>query len=70
MKRLRKSKNEKMLAGVLGGFAEYFKIDVSLVRIAYVLLSILSAAFPGVLVYLILWVIIPYERTGDTEVIT
>ena len=70
MKRLRKSKNEKMIAGVLGGFAEYFNIDVSLLRIAYVLLSVLSAAFPGILVYLILWVIMPYERAGHTEVIT
>lgn len=57
-KKLTRSKN-RMFAGVCGGLAEYFGIDVSLTRIGYVLLSIISAAFPGLIVYLILMLIIP-----------
>ncbi|MEQ8472128.1 MAG: PspC domain-containing protein [Marinoscillum sp.] len=60
-KRLFRSKTDTMLAGVCGGIAEYFGLDPSLVRIAYVLVSILSAAFPGLLVYLILWIVIPEQ---------
>ncbi len=50
---------DKILGGVLAGFAEYINADVSLIRIAYVLISILSAAFPGLLVYIICWIVIP-----------
>jgi len=48
-----------MIAGVCGGIAEYFDVDPTVVRIVYVLVSILSAAFPGILVYIIMWIIIP-----------
>jgi phage shock protein C len=48
-----------MIAGVCGGFAEYFGWDPTLVRVGYVLLSVLSAGFPGFLVYIILWIVIP-----------
>ncbi|MFA9370637.1 MAG: PspC domain-containing protein [Labilibaculum antarcticum] len=57
-KRMKRS-SDKMIAGVCAGIAEYFGWDVSLVRIAYVLLSIFSAVFPGLLVYIILWFIMP-----------
>lgn len=48
-----------MIAGVCGGFADYFKIDRTMVRLVFVLLSVLSAAFPGIIVYLICWLVIP-----------
>ncbi len=48
-----------MIAGVCGGIAEYFNQDPTVVRLIYVLVSILSVAFPGILVYLILWFVIP-----------
>lgn len=51
--------NDRVLAGVCGGIAEYFGTDPTLIRVAYVLISIFSAAFPGLLVYLILWFVIP-----------
>ncbi len=57
-KRLYRSQ-DKVLGGVCSGIAEYLGLDVTLVRIGYLLLSILSAAFPGVLVYIILWIIMP-----------
>ncbi len=61
---LRRSRTNKMIAGVCGGLAEMLNIDVTIVRIAYVLISIFSAAFPGILVYIILWIVIP-ERGYD-----
>jgi phage shock protein PspC (stress-responsive transcriptional regulator) len=57
--RLRRSRQDKMIAGVCGGIAEWLGWDPTVVRLSYVLLSILSAAFPGLLVYLILWVLTP-----------
>ena len=53
------SNTEKTIAGVLGGIAEYFDIDPTLVRLGYVLLSLFSAAFPGVLGYIIMWIVMP-----------
>ena len=47
--------NDKIIAGVCAGLADYFGLDPAIVRIGYLLLSILSAGFPGVLVYIILW---------------
>ena len=57
-KKLIRSK-DRILAGVCGGLAEYLGIDATIVRIGYVLISILSAAFPGIIVYLILLLIMP-----------
>lgn len=57
-KRLFRS-NDRMLGGVCAGIADYFGWDPTLVRIGYLVLSIVSAAFPGLLVYIILWIIIP-----------
>ncbi len=57
-KKLKRS-NNKMIAGVCGGIAEYFGWDPTIVRIIYVLLSIFSAGFPGVLAYIILWIVMP-----------
>ena len=52
VRRLTRSKRHKMIAGVCGGLADYFDLDSTLVRVAYVLLSIVSAVFPGMLVYI------------------
>ena len=58
-KRLLRSSSDRWVAGVCGGIAEYFGWDPAIVRLAYVLLSVFSAAFPGLLVYIILWLIMP-----------
>jgi len=55
---LRKSRS-KTLAGVCGGIAEWLEWDPTLVRVLYVVVSILSAAFPGIVIYLLLWLIMP-----------
>jgi phage shock protein C len=55
---LRKSRN-KIIAGICGGIAEWLGWDPTVVRVLYVIVSIVSAAFPGILVYLLLWLIMP-----------
>ncbi|MDT3393650.1 PspC domain-containing protein [Latilactobacillus curvatus] len=65
-KRLYKSTNNRMISGVMGGIAEYFNIDPTLVRILYVVFSMFSAAFPGIVVYIILAMVIP-ERPRQSK---
>ncbi len=48
-----------MIAGVCGGLAEWLGWNPTVVRILYVLVSVLSAAFPGIIVYLVLWALMP-----------
>ena len=56
---LHRSRRNRMIAGVCGGLAEWLGWDVTLVRVAYVLVSVISAAFPGILVYIVLWIAMP-----------
>ena len=56
---LTRSINDRVLAGVLGGVARRFGWNSTAVRLGYVVLSVLSAAFPGVIVYLVLWLVMP-----------
>jgi len=58
---LRRSKSDRMIAGVVGGLAKHFGLDPKVARVLYVIVSIVSAAFPGILVYILLWVLIPEE---------
>ena len=58
MKKLYRS-SDRVVAGVCGGIAEYFDIDPTLIRVVYVILSLFSVAFPGVLLYIILMILIP-----------
>ena len=48
-----------MITGVCGGIADWLGWDPTVVRLGYVILSILSVAFPGILVYLVLWFVMP-----------
>lgn len=59
--RLRRSRSDRMIAGVVGGLARYFGFDPTMARVLYVILSVVSVAFPGLLVYIILWIIMPEE---------
>ena len=54
-----------MIAGVCAGLAEYLGWPTDRVRIMYLLVSIVSAAFPGTIVYLILWFLMPGPETED-----
>lgn len=57
--KLTRSRSDKMIAGVCGGLARYFDWPAGRVRFVYVLVSVLSVAFPGILVYLALWFLMP-----------
>ena len=58
--------DNKIIAGVCGGIAQWLGWDPTLVRILYVIVSITSAGFPGVLVYIILWIIMPQPEGGHS----
>jgi len=65
--RLQRSRRYRMIAGVCGGLAEYLGFSPNGTRIVYVLISILSAAFPGILVYLVLWLLLPNAEEPEPE---
>lgn len=56
---LHRSTSNRVIAGVCGGLAEWLGWSSTLVRVLYVVLSIVSVAFPGILVYIILWLAMP-----------
>jgi len=58
---IRRSTSNALIGGVCAGIAEFFGWSVTGTRVAYVLLSILSAAFPGIIVYLVLWLVLPRD---------
>ena len=58
---LRRSRQHRVLGGVCGGLAAWLGWDVTLVRVLYVVISFFSAAFPGILAYLVLWILMPEE---------
>ena len=55
---------DRMIAGVCAGIADYFGWRSGPTRLGFVVLSVLSAAFPGILVYLVLWLVMPAPRTA------
>jgi phage shock protein C len=61
-KRLYRSREEKMIGGVCGGIAEYFDIDPTLVRAVWVAITLLAGF--GIVLYLILWVLVPLRPPG------
>jgi phage shock protein C len=58
---VKRSRGQRLIAGVCGGLADTLSWDVRVVRGLYVLVSISSAAFPGLLIYIILWVLMPED---------
>ena len=58
-----RSRHDRMLAGIFGGLAQRFGWNSTLVRVLFVIISLASAAFPGILVYLIMWLLMPEESS-------
>lgn len=58
-RRLTRSQTDRLIAGVCGGIAEWLGWSATQVRVLYVVVSILSAAFPGIIVYFALWFLMP-----------
>ena len=59
--KLHRSSSNRIIAGVCGGIAQWLGWSPTTVRVLYVVVSILSVAFPGILVYLLLWVVMPQD---------
>ena len=64
MKRLYKSKTNKVIAGVIGGLGEYYEVDPSLLRLAYILIAVLTAVFPAIVGYLVACLVIPSQPSA------
>ena len=60
-KKLMRSRSEKKIAGVCAGIAHYFDVDVTLVRIVCLFMTLASGVCPGVITYLLAWIIVPSE---------
>ena len=58
-KALVRSRTDRMIAGVCGGLAAWLGWDPTVVRVGYIVLSVCSAAFPGILVYIVMWLVMP-----------
>ncbi len=64
-KKLYRSQKQKMIGGVCGGLAEYFNVDVSLVRLLFVALALITALLPLGIFYIIAWIIVPTEPSSS-----
>jgi phage shock protein C len=64
-KKLFRSLHQKMIAGVCGGFADYFGVDVSLVRLIFVGACLVTAVIPMALFYFIAWIVVPSEPAAQ-----
>ncbi|NIM58921.1 MAG: PspC domain-containing protein [Candidatus Aminicenantes bacterium] len=62
-KKLYRSSKQRMIAGVCGGLAEYFDMDVNIMRLLFVAISLLSVLFPMLIFYIIAWIIVPEKET-------
>ncbi len=60
-KRLYKSKDNKVIFGVLGGMGEYFEIDPTILRVFYILLAVFTACFPGIIAYIFMAFVMPQK---------
>jgi len=61
-KKLYRMQSRKMIGGVCAGIAQYFDLDVSLIRLLFVGIALITALFPMLLFYMIAWIIIPTEE--------
>jgi phage shock protein C len=69
-KRLMRSSTDSKIAGVCGGLAEYFGVDSGIMRIAMTLITIASGFVPGILFYVVAWVILPVAPAPYCAVVT
>jgi phage shock protein C len=60
--KLYRTRDERMLAGVCGGLAQFFSIDPTIVRLIFVVLALMGG--PGLLIYIIMWIVVPEEPLG------
>lgn len=61
-KKLTRSKDNRMIAGVCGGLAEYFSIDPTIVRLIYALFTLFTVGFAGVIAYVVMCFVVPEKK--------
>ena len=61
IRKLYRSKTNKIIAGVCGGLADYFSIDPTLMRVIYIVLFLVTGVVPLIILYLLLWILIPVQ---------
>ncbi len=66
-KRMHRSRSDRKLLGVLGGVADYTALDPSLIRIVYVIVTILTGFVPGIFLYVVMAFVVPMEPKGGSE---
>ena len=66
MKRLTRSRRDRLLAGVCGGIGEYFNLDSNLIRVLAVIIGIVLGIVPALIAYLVAWIIIPEETFPES----
>ena len=60
-KKLKRSGKNKMIAGVCGGLGKFFDVDPTIIRVIWVLLTLFTAFFGGIIAYIICWAVIPED---------
>ena len=64
---LRRVRQGAMIAGVCGGLARWLGWDVTIVRLLYIIVTVASVGFPGIITYLLLWLIMPRDEPGESR---
>ena len=63
-RRLVRLRSARKVGGVCAGFAEYLDVDVTLVRVLWIIITVLSGIFPGIIAYLVAWIVMPEFADG------
>ena len=69
MKKFRKSKDNVLLTGILGGVGEYFEMDPVVIRLLFLFIVFLTGFFPGVFFYVISAFLLPEKLEGERKVV-
>ncbi len=65
MKKLYRSSKDRKIAGICGGLGEYFSVDPTLIRLAFVFIALITAIIPMIVAYVIGWIIIPQAPSNN-----
>ncbi|WP_292731015.1 PspC domain-containing protein [Methanoculleus sp.] len=60
-KKLTRSTSDRWIAGICGGIGEYFEIDPNVIRVVWVIVTVLTGFLPGIIIYILLWIILPEQ---------
>lgn len=67
VKKMYISNTDKKISGVCGGIAEYFDIDSTVVRLAWIIITLISGVIPGLIAYILAIIIMPKQQSADLQ---